>query len=385
MIVVEVSVVIPTKNERDAIGEVIDKVKMVFSQHGIDGEIIVSDSSTDGTDEIARRKGAIVVKPDKPGYGYAYLYAFKFVRGKYIVIGDGDNTYDFLEMPKLLEPLKRGEADLVIGSRFKGEIKPGAMPWLHRYIGNPLLTFILNRLFKAGVSDAHSGFRAFTREALERMELKTYGMEFASEMIIEAVRRGLRIKEVPITYYPRKGESKLSSFSDGWRHLRFMLLQSPRYLFYIPGILFFILGFAVVVAMTVTDVHLMGIHLGIHSMLISAFLSIIGYVLINIGLFTAVYARKMGMVEYDRVTRIVKRILKLENGLLIGIFLTALGGFYILLLFKEWVDSGFRQLPMLRQDIFGFTVFTIGLLTIFFSFFLSFAIEQTEGYLFHPE
>ncbi len=375
---VEVSVIIPTKNEEKTIGVCIDKVKKIFRDYGIDGEIIVSDSSTDRTPEIAREKGAIVVKPDKMGYGYAYLYAFKFARGKYIVIGDADNTYDFLEMPKLLEPLRRGKADLVIGSRFKGKILPGAMPWLHKYVGNPLLTRILNILFKANVSDAHSGFRAFTRDALEKMELRCHGMEFASEMIIEAVRRGLRIEEVPITYHPREGESKLNSFSDGWRHLRFMLLQTPKYLFYLPGIFMFAIGLPMIVAMAITPVTIFGIHLGIHSMIAFSLLTLTGYQLIFIGLFSAIYARDMGLVEYDGITRKITRLMSLERGLLLGIFLTSLGFFYILLLIREWVNSGFRHLPMLNQDIFGFTIFILGLQTIFFSFFLSFAIENGQ-------
>ena len=373
---VEVSVIIPTKNEEKTIGICIEKVKKVFKEYNIDGEIIVSDSSTDRTPEIASSLGAKVIKPDKKGYGYAYIYAFKFARGKYIVIGDGDNTYDFLEIPKLLEPLKKGEADMVIGSRFKGKILPGAMPWLHKYIGNPLLTWILNFFFKAGVSDAHSGFRAFTREALEKMNLRCHGMEFASEMIIEAVRRGLRIKEVPITYYPRHGESKLSSFSDGWRHLRFMLLQTPKYLFYIPGLFLFIVGFILTILLAVTNVSLFGVHLGIHSMIASSLLTLTGYQLIFIGLFSAIYSRSMGLVEYDKITKLITKIMSLERGLLLGIFLTSLGFFYILLLLKQWIDSGFRDLPMLNQDVFGFTIFILGIQTIFFSFFLSLALES---------
>ena len=372
----EVSVIIPTKNEEKTIGICIEKVKKVFKEYNIDGEIIVSDSSTDRTPEIASSLGAKVIKPDKKGYGYAYIYAFKFARGKYIVIGDGDNTYDFLEIPKLLEPLKKGEADMVIGSRFKGKILPGAMPWLHKYIGNPLLTWILNFFFKAGVSDAHSGFRAFTREALEKMNLRCHGMEFASEMIIEAVRRGLRIKEVPITYYPRHGESKLSSFSDGWRHLRFMLLQTPKYLFYIPGLFLFIVGFILTILLAVTNVSLFGVHLGIHSMIASSLLTLTGYQLIFIGLFSAIYSRSMGLVEYDKITKLITKIMSLERGLLLGIFLTSLGFFYILLLLKQWIDSGFRDLPMLNQDVFGFTIFILGIQTIFFSFFLSLALES---------
>jgi len=240
---VEVSVVIPTLNEADTIGICISKIREVFKQHGIDGEIIVADNSDDETPRIARSLGAKVVTPDKMGYGYAYLYGFKHARGKYIVLGDGDDTYDFLEMPRLLEPLMKGEADLVIGSRFKGRIEKGAMPWLHRWVGNPVLTGLLNLFFNAGVSDAHCGFRAIKREALEKMRLNAHGMEFASEMIIEAVRLGLRIVEVPVSYRARRGgRSKLSSFSDGWRHLKFMLLHAPKWLFIYPGSLLLVAG-----------------------------------------------------------------------------------------------------------------------------------------------
>ncbi|MEM3922327.1 MAG: glycosyltransferase family 2 protein, partial [Nitrososphaerota archaeon] len=233
---VEVSVIIPTLNEEETIGICIEKVMRVFKECNIKGEIIVSDSSNDRTPEIAKSMGAIVVKPDRKGYGYAYMFAFKYAKGKYIVMGDGDDTYDFLEMPKLLEPLMNGNADLVIGSRFKGKIEKGAMPFLHRYIGNPLLTFFFNLFFKMSVSDVHCGFRAIKREALERLELKTDGMEFASEMLLEACKKGLRIEEVPINYYRRKNPvSKLRSFHDGWRHMKFMLLNAPEYLFLYPG------------------------------------------------------------------------------------------------------------------------------------------------------
>lgn len=226
---VKVSVIIPSLNEVETIDTCIEKVKTVFSKYELDGEIIVADNSDDGTSKIARSLGAIVVTPERRGYGYAYLYGFKHTKGEYLVIGDADDTYDFMEMPTLLEPLKKGEADFVIGTRLNGKIEAGAMPWHHRWIGNPFLTWFLNISFNAGVSDAHSGFRAITREALSKMNLEADGMEFSSEMIIEAVKRGLRIKEVPITYYKRKSNnSKLSSFSDGWRHLRFMLRARLR-------------------------------------------------------------------------------------------------------------------------------------------------------------
>jgi len=196
----EVSVVMPSLNEERTIGRCIEKVKKVFNENHIDGEIIVADNSTDKTVEIARTLGATVITPEKKGYGNAYLAGLQSAKGDFIVIADSDGTYDFEEMPKFLTPLIKGDADFVIGNRFGGNILKGAMPWLHRYIGNPILTKILNWLFKIGISDAHCGMRAFTREAYEKMNLKTEGMEFASEMIIEAARKNLRIKEVPLTH-----------------------------------------------------------------------------------------------------------------------------------------------------------------------------------------
>jgi glycosyltransferase involved in cell wall biosynthesis len=371
----EVSVVIPSMNEEKTIGICIEKVNKVFRQYKIDGEIIVADNSTDRTPEIARSLGARVVTPDRRGYGYAYLYALKHVRGKYIVIGDADNTYDFLEMPKLLEPLFKGEADVVLGSRFKGQILDGAMPKLHKYIGNPVLTFLLNLFFKAGVSDAHSGFRAFTMKSLKKMNLRYHGMEFASEMIIEAVRKGLRIVEVPITYHPRLGDSKLDSFSDGWRHLRFMLMQTPKYLYYVPGFILFVTGFVLVVLMTITNVKIGNISLGIHSMIAASFLAIAGYQLLFLGLFSSAYSHLKGM--QSRMGSFIARI-PLERGILLGILIFSIGLFYTLLILDRWVSSGFKDLPMLNQDIFAFTLMIIGLQTVFFSFFLALMNEDVK-------
>ena len=373
---VDVSVIIPSLNEEKSIGTCIEKVKKVFREHNIDGEIIVSDNSTDRTPEIARSLGAKVITPDKRGYGYAYLYALKYARGKYIIIGDADNTYDFLEIPKLLEPLKKGEADLVIGSRFKGKILPGAMPWLHKYIGNPILTWFLNVFFKAGVSDAHSGFRAFTREALEKIKLRCHGMEFASEMIIEAVRRGLRIKEVPITYYPREGESKLSSFRDGWRHLKFMLLQTPKHLYYIPGFFMFIFGLSLVILMNLTTVRIGHVVLGVNSIIAGSLLAIVGYQVIFLGLFSSIYGHSKGYLELDRLTRFISERISLEKGATIGLAVFIAGFLYALSLIIKWIQSGFKELPEVNQSILGLTLLVIGLQTIFFSFFLSMLGEE---------
>ena len=209
-----ISIVMPSMNEKNTIEVCIQKSLAVIDNYKLDGEIIVVDNSTDGTDEIARSMGVIVIDSVK-GYGNAYIAGLSRSKGDYIAIMDADDTYNILELPKFLDILISGEADFVIGSRLKGTIKKGAMPLLHRHIGNPLLTWVLNILFKTRISDAHCGMRAFTRDALNKMNIKTHGMEMASEMVIEAADKGLRIKEVPITYDVRDTPSKLRSFQDG--------------------------------------------------------------------------------------------------------------------------------------------------------------------------
>jgi glycosyltransferase involved in cell wall biosynthesis len=218
-----VSVVIPTLNEEKGIEQVLQAVLRALWKVDMPSEIIVADSSTDRTPDIARDYGAIVTEPECQGYGAAYLDGFDKARGEIIAMGDADTTYDFTELPKLIQTKLETEADMVIGSRLAGEIRPGAMPPLHQYIGNPVLTQMLNTLFDADFSDTHSGFRVFTREALDAMNPQTTGMEFASEMLIGAAREGLSVEEVPITYHQRVGEAKLESFRDGWRHVRYML------------------------------------------------------------------------------------------------------------------------------------------------------------------
>ncbi len=348
----------------------IEKVKAVFKQCHIDGEIIVADNSDDDTPRIARSLGAKVVTPDRRGYGYAYEFGFKHAKGKYLVIGDADDTYDFLEMPRLLEPLMKNEADMVIGSRFRGEIKKGAMPRLHRYVGNPILTGFLNLFFGAGVSDAHCGLRAIRKDALEKMSLRSCGMEFASEVITEAVRRKLRIKEVPVTYYPRRSsDSKLNSFSDGWRHLKFMLLYAPTYLYLLPGLAFGFLG-ALMMLLSYFRVNV-GYVPGTHSMILGSLLAIVGYQIVFLGLFAKIHGTLVGLFNPDRVTELVLKYASLEKGAVIGgtIFLT--GFAYSAYLLTRWTSSGFAVLPLRNEDMIAFTLLIVGLQAFFNSFFLS--------------
>jgi len=367
---VEISVILPSKDEEETIGICINKIRKVFDNNHLAGEIIVADNSQDETPKIAKELGADLITPDKNGYGYAYRYAFRHLKKKhgkypkYIVMGDADDTYDFMEMPELLKPLIKGETDLVIGSRFKGKMEKGAMPWLHKWIGNPLLTWFMNLFYKAGVSDAHSGFRAITGEALERLDLRMNGMEFASEMIVKAVKNGLRIKEVPISYYRRKNEnSKLSSFSDGWRHLKFMLMYAPTYLFTYPGLAFLFTGLFLMFSAFLNIGY--GFVFGTHSMIAGSLLTIVGYQIVFFGFFANIYEQ-----------RGLPRFLTLERGAIIGVAMCIFGFIYLLSSILRWIYSGFKILPSIEQDIMGFTFFVLGLQTFFSSFMLSIIAER---------
>jgi hypothetical protein len=366
------SVVIPTMNEEEGIGTCLDWVYEAVEELRVPTEIIISDSSTDSTPEIARERGANVVEPDKPGYGYAYRYAFEQARGDYIVMGDADTTYDFSEIPRLLDHLKETGADMVMGSRLEGEIEPGAMPSLHQYIGNPMLTRFLNAFYDAGVSDAHSGFRVFTAEALEAMDCETDGMEFASEMIMEAGASDLKIEEVPITYYERKGEETLDSFRDGWRHIRFMLVNAPGYLFSIPGLVMAVAGL-LVMGVAGTGVELNGVTLGLNSMLAGSLLVLVGYQVGCLGVFASVAGDPIRKPS-DQVSRWIVEHLTLEKSATAGLVAFAGGAGYAGWLLWSWAASGFSAAPFTMQSIIAFTGIVLGVQTVFSAFFLS-AVE----------
>lgn len=369
---IEVSVVIPTKNEEKSVGICIEKIKKMFDEYQINGEIIVADNSTDDTPDIAKGLGAKVVTPDELGYGNAYRFGFAYASGNYIVMGDADLTYDFADIPRLLEPLRRGEADFVIGSRFKGEIKKGAMLWHHQYIGNPILTWIFNRAYKSNISDAHSGFRAFTRSAYEKMRVNfhTTGMEFASEMIELAIMNKLRIYEIAIIYYPREGESTLHSFSDGWRHLKYILLRAPTLLFLIPGFIIFIVG-VLLVFLIWAPFNLWSTGLGINSMILGCLLAFLGYQIFILGLFAKIYDIHSGPRNDDGVTEFILKYFTLRRGATLGLLIFLAGFIYSLFMVLNWIESGYKNLPMLNQNMVGLMLLVFGLQTIFNSFFLS--------------
>src|SRR6185437_12806947 len=284
-----VSAVIPCLNAAQNIDECVRRASSVLGRHGISGEIIVSDNdSEDDSARIAAAAGAIVVHEPERGYGNAYMAGFAAARGQYIVMADADLTYDFEEIPRFVAELDKG-ADMVIGNRMKN-IHPGAMPWLHRYIGNPLLSGFLNLLFRTGVDDAHCGMRALRRDVLPQLDLRTTGMEFASEMVIRAAKEKLSIAQFDIEYHPRGGESKLSSFRDGWRHLRFLLVHSPTWLFVIPGTIMTGLG-ALIALLVALRIDVFGRSWDLHTMVAGCLMLIIGVQVVALGLCAHAYGK----------------------------------------------------------------------------------------------
>jgi glycosyltransferase involved in cell wall biosynthesis len=364
-----VSVVMPTMNEEQGIGKCIDRAIHALEEIGYAAEIIVSDSSTDRTPDIAAKRGAHVVTPNQNGYGYAYRYAFDRARGDYIVMGDADTTYDFGDMSALFQRMQATNADMVMGSRLAGEIKPGAMPPLHKYVGNPLLTKFLNVFYDAGVSDAHSGFRVIRRDALDRLDLHSDGMEFASEMIMQAGERGLTIEEVPITYHQRVGEATLDSFRDGWRHVRFMLVNAPDYLFTTPAIVFALLGLMTMVC-SLLGVRLNGVQFGTYTMIAGSLFTILAFNIGSLALFSSIAGNPIREPR-DPITRMINRRFQLEHAATIGLGLFSLGAVYAAYLIAEWVDSGFSELPLVPANLLAFTVIMLGVQTVFYAFFFS--------------
>ena len=363
-----VSVVMPSLNEEKTIGICIEKTFAAFKSMGINGEVIVVDNSTDKTPEIARALGANVITSSRRGYGNAYLEGLAVAKGECVVIADADNTYDFSEMPRFLEPLLKGEAEFVIGTRLKGEIKKGAMPWLHRHVGNPLLTKVLRFLFKINISDAHCGMRAFTREAYKKMDLRTGGMEFASEMVIEAAKKKLKIKEVPITYYPRLSPSKLHSFSDGWRHLRFMMLYKPIPFLFFPGVEVFLLGLLLTLAILLRG-NVETSHL--HSLIFGSILTIIGFQTLAAGIFMKAYAMVHGLCDREGFTKKLLEYHSLEKELVFGGGLLVAGVILGLKVLLTWINVGFGSLSEIGNAAIAMMLAALGIQVIFMAIFLS--------------
>jgi glycosyltransferase involved in cell wall biosynthesis len=363
-----VSVVIPCLNEAENIETCVKAALEAIGAMGVAGEVVVADNdSEDDSARLAERAGARVVVERRRGYGSAYLAGFAASRGRYIVMADADLTYDFNEIPRFVDELEKG-AEMVIGDRMDN-IQPGAMPWLHQYVGNPILTGLLNLFFRTGISDAHCGMRAVRRDVLPRLDLRTTGMEFASEMVIRASKEKLKIAEFPIEYHPRGGESKLSSFRDGWRHLRFLLVHSPTHLFIVPGTLLASLG-TLIVVLVGGGLDFFGRAWGLHTLIGGALLMIVGTQVLALGLCAHAYGTYF-MGEKDPWFDRMRSRFRLEHGLLLGglfVMIGLVGGGVIV---GTWIAHGFGSLSEERLALVAATLLIVGIQIFFSSFLLS--------------
>jgi glycosyltransferase involved in cell wall biosynthesis len=363
-----VSVVIPCLNEAGNIEECVRSALDALRQMQVSGEVVVADNdSEDDSARLAEQAGARVVVEQRRGYGSAYLAGFAASRGCYIVMADADLTYDFNEIPRFVDELEKG-AEMVIGDRMNN-IQPGAMPWLHRYIGNPILTGLLNVFFRTGISDAHCGMRALRRDVLPRLDLRTTGMEFASEMVIRASKEHLQIAEFPIEYHPRGGESKLSSFRDGWRHLRFLLVHSPNHLFIVPGAILAGVG-TLIVALVGAGLSFFGRAWGVHAIIGGALLMIVGTQVLALGLCAHAYGTYF-MGERDPWFDRMRSRYRLEHGLLLGGLFTVVGLVMGGVIVATWIAHGFGSLADERLAVIAASLIIVGIQIFFSSFLLS--------------
>jgi glycosyltransferase involved in cell wall biosynthesis len=371
---VEVSVVIPCLNEANSLAFCVDKAVNAFRAAGLCGEVIVADNgSTDGSIQIAEEHGARVIRVAERGYGAALRAGIAGARGSFIIMGDADDSYDFSDVPRFVEKLREGN-DIVMGNRFRGEIKPGAMPPLHKYFGNPGLTALLNTLFHTHIGDGYCGMRGFTRSLYDRLDLRSSGMEFALEMIIKSGQIGARIAEIPIILWPdKRGRAPhLRSFRDGWRSLRFMLLYAPNWLFLLPGAALMASGLFLVLWLLPGPRKISShVVLDIHTMIFGVIFTLLGAQILSIGAFAKVFSYAE---RFDRRSVSLRRVLKrvtLETGLLLGGVLSLMGFAGCAWVTWQWAASGFGELHEIRQVLFWSMWLFLGLQIIFASFFLS--------------
>ncbi|TRT69975.1 MAG: glycosyltransferase family 2 protein [Microcystis sp. M_OC_Ca_00000000_S217Cul] len=364
----ELSIVMPCLNEAETLATCIGKARDYLEQHKIAGEVLIADNgSSDGSQEIATNSGARVVPIPERGYGSALRGGIAAAKGQYIIMGDADDSYDFTNLSPFLEKLRQGY-DLVMGNRFQGGIQPGAMPVLHKYLGNPVLTWLGRLFFGSPCGDFHCGLRGFSKQAIEQLNLRTTGMEFASEMVVKASLYGLKITEVPTTLSPdgRSRPPHLKTWRDGWRHLRFLLMYSPRWLFLYPGLALMFLGFvATIWFMTQPRVH---------TLLYSATALIIGFQIVSFAIFTKAFAISEGLLPEDRKLRRFLRYINLEVGLIIGVILLVLGmggSLYALYIWNARLYGALDPAVTMRIVIPSVTALALGVQVVFSSFFLS--------------
>ena len=354
----------PCLNEAATVGRCVEKARGFLERTGIEGEVLVADNgSSDESRRLAAQAGARVIAAPERGYGAALSAGIAAARGRYVIMGDADDSYDFSRLEPFVEKLRAGYP-LVMGNRFKGGIRPNAMPALHRYLGNPVLSFLGRLFFRTGVRDFHCGLRGFEREAVNRLQLKTSGMEFASELVVKAALAGWRIAEVPTTLDPdgRGRPAHLRSWRDGWRHLRFLLLFSPRWLFLYPGVALLGAGSALTTALYFTPLHFLGAGLDIHSMLYASAGALLGLQLCLFALFARVSAQNAGLLPPQPALDRLLRLATLERGLLMGLAIALSGFLWSAAAFWQWREAGFGALDprVVMRDTIPATSLMIG-------------------------
>jgi len=366
----------PCLNEAETLEVCIKKAQKFLKNQKFSGEVLIADNgSNDGSQKIALDNKARLINVKQKGYGSALMAGIESAKGKYIIMGDADDSYDFSDLTSFIEKLEKGY-DLVMGNRFKGGIKKGAMPPLHRYIGNPILSGIGKLFFKSPINDFHSGLRAFKRDSIMNLELQTTGMEYASEMVVKATLFKLKITEVPIILFPdgRSRKPHLRSWRDGWRHLRFLLLFSPRWLFFLPGIILSVTGLVGLVTLAITDISISRITFSVNTLVFCAMFLILGFNIITLGLYTKIFGARGHILPQSKLTDTLINGNILERGIIFGIILTLGGLIGSFLSIYFWYQNNFGQLPsneILRIVIPSVTMIILGIHTIFTSFFIS--------------
>ncbi len=373
---IELSVVMPCLNEAETLAVCIKKAQDFFKREGIMGEVVIADNgSTDGSQQIAEKLNARIINVKEKGYGSALRGGIEGANGKYIIMGDADDSYDFNNLMPYLEKLREG-FDLVMGNRFKGGIKKGAMPFLHKYLGNPVLSFIGRLFFKAEIGDFHCGLRGFSKEAYNKMKLSTTGMEFASEMIVKSSLNDLKITEVPTILSPdgRSRPPHLNTWKDGWRHLRFLLLYSPNWLFFIPGLIMMLFGLIASTILVIAPVNIGNITLDVHTLLFTSSMILIGFQFIVFYGLTKVYTVENQLLPKSNRYDNLFRYINLEKGLIVGTLLVITGLILSVIAYTNWQDLNFGDINnnnTMRMVIPAVTAILLGVQIILFSLFFS--------------
>jgi len=372
----ELSVVMPCLNEAETLAVCIKKAQDYFNREGINGEVVIADNgSTDGSQDIAIKLNARVVDVPEKGYGSALNGGILAADGTYVIMGDADDSYDFSNLNAYIEKLREGN-DLVMGNRFKGGIKKGAMPALHKYLGNPVLSFIGRLFFKSKIGDFHCGLRGFSKEAYSKMDMQTTGMEFASEMIVKASLKNLKIAEVPTILSPdgRTRPPHLNTWPDGWRHLRFLLLYSPQWLFLIPGILLMVVGVVVSALLISGPLHIGATTFDVHTLLFSSGIALIGFQFVLFYGLTKVFTVENGLLPKSKKYDSLFKSITMEKGLILGFLIMLVGVTLSIIAYTNWQEINFGDITnngILRIVIPAVTTMILGVQIILFSLFFS--------------